>query len=111
MHAVDMSFQSRDLRDKVGLFCTMTFCHIWSMCHVYTFSLQLNCQINEERVLVSYLLNSNTLVIKKIPVLDCSLKRSISIINYTIQTIFLALPKEATNSILLLINSLSDQYK
>ena len=93
MHAVDMSFQSRDLRDKSGTFCTMTFCHVWSMCNVYTFSLQLNCQINEERVLLSYLLN--TLVIKKIPVLDCSLKRFISIINYTIQTILLALPKEA----------------
>ena len=76
MHAVDMSFQSRDVRDKNG-----------------TFSLQLNCQINEERVLESYLLN--TLVIKKIPVLDCSLTHCISIIKYTIQTIFLALPKEA----------------
>ena len=58
---------------------------------------------------VSYLLS--TLVIKKIPVLDCSLTRCISITNYTIQTIFLAFPKEAKNSILLLINNLSDQYK
>ena len=46
----------------------------------------------------------------KIPFLDFSLTRCISITNYTIQVIFLALPKEAKNSILLLINNLSDQY-
>ena len=109
MHSVDMSFQSRDVRDKSGTFCTIIFCHVWSMCNVYTFSLQLNCQINEETgtcIIFTY-----ALVIKKILVLDCSLTRCISITNYAIQTIFLALPKETKNSILLLINNLSDQYK
>ena len=60
-------------------------------------------------VLLSYLLNK--LIIKKILVLDCPLTRCISIRNNIIQTIFLTLPKEAKNSILLLINNLSDQYK
>ena len=57
--------------------------------------------------------NEYITVIKNIPFLDCSLTRciSISITNYTIQMIFLALPKEEKNSILLLINKLSDQYK
>ena len=49
MHAIDMSFQSRDLRDKSGTFLYNDFLSRWSMCNVYTFSLQLNCQINEKR--------------------------------------------------------------
>ena len=49
MHAVDMLFQSRDLRDKNGTFLYHDF--LSRLVDVYTFSLQLNCQINEERVI------------------------------------------------------------
>ena len=49
MHAVDMAFQSRDLRDKNG---TFLYDDILSrLVNVYAFSLQLNCQINEERAI------------------------------------------------------------
>ena len=74
MHAVDMSFQSRDLRDKNGTFVSR---FLSRLVDVYTFSLQLNCQINEERgssitftQYISYLKN---------PALDRSLTRFISI--------------------------------
>ena len=59
MHAVDMPFQSRDLldcdlrdcdlRDKNGTFLCHDF--LSRLVDVYTFSLQLNCQINEERAI------------------------------------------------------------
>ena len=52
MHAVDMSFQSRDLRDcdlrdKNGTFLYHDF--LSRLVDVNTFSLQLSYQINEER--------------------------------------------------------------
>ena len=54
MHAVEMPFQTRDLWDKSEIFLYHDFllrlvdvnC---VMCILYTFSLKLNCQINEER--------------------------------------------------------------
>ena len=59
MHAVDMSFQSRDLRDcdlrdcdlrdKDGTFLYHDF--LSRLIHLHAFSLQLNCQINEERAI------------------------------------------------------------
>ena len=49
MHAVDMAFQSRDLRDKNGTFLYDDF--LSRLVDVYAFSLQLNCQINEERAI------------------------------------------------------------
>ena len=56
MHTVDMSFQSRDLR-ATGLRPTGQKWDFFvsrfsvTLVDVYTFSLQLNCQINEERAI------------------------------------------------------------
>ena len=54
MHAVDMPFQGRDLRNKSGIFLYHEFLSrlvdvYCVMCILYTFSLKLNSQINEER--------------------------------------------------------------
>ena len=64
MHAVDMSFQSRDLRDKSGTFLCHDFLSrlIDVLCVYFQLAAKLSNQIVKKGVLVSYLLNA--LVIK-----------------------------------------------